>query len=237
MTKKSDKLLQLRKIQMRENKKMDLDTFNQLTYDFSYKDSALLWFQLNLKEIVTSEELAQIWGKNTGNPISHNMRRITELKDEDGYNIINHNDEDSGLKVDEWKLLDLNPDEEKIRQRGVTKRIRFDVLERDNYTCQACGLSPGDDDPFKKGRKITLHVGHIKAHKRQDHTESVKKKLDVDDFITLCNVCNEGEKNKDFKRKLSLLELVEKSSDKEKLSIYNYLTEYFKEYLNSDFPR
>ena len=237
MTKRDDKLLQLRKIQIRQNKKMDLETFNQLTYDFSYSDSALLWFQLNLKKIVTSEELAQIWGKNTGKPISHNIRRIFELRDEKGYNIINHKDEDSGLKVDEWKLLDEDPDENKIRERGVTKRIRFEVFERDNYTCQVCGLSQGDDDPYKEGRKITLHVGHIKAHKRQDPTETVKKKLDVDDFITLCNVCNEGEKNKDFKGKITLLELVKKSSDGEKQSIYDYLTDYFKEYLNRDFPR
>ncbi len=226
MNKRKQKLLELRKVQ-KNHGKMDLDTFNKLTYDFSYSDSALLWFQLNLKQIVTSEELAQIYGKNTGQPISHNIRRIFELRDEKGYNIINHKTKGSNLKVDEWILLVEDPDEEKIRERGVTKRIRMDVFQRDDYTCQVCGLSQGDDDPYKEGRKITLHVGHINAHKRKDDSEPLShKKLDVDDFITMCNVCNEGLKNNDFKI-ITLKDRVEKADEEEQRLIYEFLKEKF----------
>lgn len=87
--KRRQKLEELHKLQ-KDNERMDLTTFNKLTANFSYSDSALLWFQLNLNQIVTSEELAQIHGKNTGQPISHNIRRIFELRDEKGYDLINH---------------------------------------------------------------------------------------------------------------------------------------------------
>lgn len=89
MDKRRQKLEELHKLQ-KDNERMDLTTFNKLTANFSYSDSALLWFQLNLNQIVTSEELAQIHGKNTGQPISHNIRRIFELRDEKGYDLINH---------------------------------------------------------------------------------------------------------------------------------------------------
>ena len=226
MSKQKRKLAELRSLK-KDNEKMDLATFNKLTADFSYSDSALLWFQLNLNEIVTSEELAQIHGKNTGQPISHNIRRIFELRDEKGYNIINHKTKGSNLKVDEWILLDEDPDKEKIRERGVNKRIRMDVFKRDDYTCQVCGLSQGDDDPYKEGRKITLHVGHINAHKRKDESEPIShKKLDVDDFITMCNVCNEGLKNNDFKI-ITLKDRVRKAPEEEQRLIYEFLKTKF----------
>lgn len=206
------------------NSKMDLETFNQITKGLGYKNSALLWFQLNLGKKVTSEELAQIHGRNP-QPISHNIRRIFELRDEDGYDIINHNDnEKSGkkLKPDEWILISLEPNPEKIRSRGVNKRIRFEVLERDNYTCQICGLEQGDDDPFRPGHKISLHIGHIKAHKRKNNEENINKELTPDDFITMCNVCNEGAKNNDIKI-ITLLDKVKKAPKNEKILIYEYL--------------
>lgn len=225
MDKLEKKLEELKEYEKNENKHMDIDTFNSLTNDFSYSKSALLWFQLHLNEIVTSEELAQIHGKNSGKTISHNMRRIFELRDEEGYDIINHKTKGSNLKIDEWMLLNEKPDENKIRSRGVNKKIRFEVFERDNYTCQVCGLMQGDDDPYKKGRKITLHVGHIKAHKRMEGAEPAEnKKLTADDFITMCNICNEGLKNKDFK-KITLLDRVKKASIEDKLEIYDYLKE------------
>lgn len=176
----------------------------------SYKENALDLFKLKLGESVTSEELAQIGGVR-GKPISHNIRRVFELRDEQGYNIVNHKDNENtglNLKVNEWVLLDSSPDPKKIRPRGVNKRIMFEVFTRDGFRCQFCGLTPKDDDPFKSGHKIKLHVGHIIAHKRQNRKDVVKveaiknieenHELTKDDFITMCNVCNEGAKNKDL---------------------------------------
>lgn len=189
----------------------------------SYVGKALDLFQKNLGKVVTSETLAQVTGAK-GKPISHNIRRIFELRDEQGYNIANHKDnEKTGLKlkVNEWVLLDKNPDPQKIRSRGVNKRIMFEVFSRDNFTCKTCGRTPEDDDPFKPGHKIKLHVGHKIAHKRKDD-EMLTNALTKDDFITMCNVCNEGAKNNDLEL-ITLLDRVKNSDAETKKKILELL--------------
>ena len=187
------------------------------------------WFQEHLGEIITSKELARLPGSDNY-PIQHSMRRIFELRDEKGYEIVNWKDNGEtglNLRVDEWVLLKAEPNPEKIRDRGVNKRIMFDVFERDSNTCQICGRTPGDDDPFREGHKIKLHVGHLKSHKQKDKTISnVGKKLTATDFITMCNVCNEGAKNKDIKV-ITLLDRIKNASEKEQKQIYEELQKKF----------
>jgi len=193
----------------------------------SYMETALSWFKLNLGEIVTSDELARIPGRN-GKPISHNIRRIFELRDEKGYEIINHKSKGYNLKLDQWVLLNATPNSKKIRTRGVTTKLRAEVLARDLNTCQSCGRTIGDDDPFNEGHKITLHIGHLKAHKKQDgNISNVGVKLTKENFITQCNVCNEGIKNQDIK-KITILDRVKTVNDKEKMKILNYLLKNLK---------
>lgn len=81
----------------------------------SYTQKALELFQSKVGRIVTSQELAQLTGQS-GKPISHNIRRVFELRDERGYDIVNHNDNEKtglNLKVNEWVLLSKNPDPKK----------------------------------------------------------------------------------------------------------------------------
>jgi hypothetical protein len=191
----------------------------------SYTQNALELFQSNVGKIVTSEQLAKLPGKS-GFPISHNMRRIFELRDEKGYKIVNHQDNDKtglNLKVNEWVLLDKKPDPHFVKNRGVNKRIRFDVFERDNYTCQICGRTPADENPIYPEKMIKLHVGHILAHKG---TASKKETLDTADFITMCSVCNEGAKNKNI-TVVTLLDRVKKSDIDTKKEIFEYLRTLF----------
>ena len=49
------------------------------TKGLSFSKRALIWFQKNLNEIVTAQELARIPGEK-GDPINHNIRRIFELR-------------------------------------------------------------------------------------------------------------------------------------------------------------
>tara|TARA_B100000579_G_scaffold399556_1_gene380600 strand:- start:202 stop:807 length:606 start_codon:yes stop_codon:yes gene_type:complete len=199
----------------------------------SYKKNALKYFKERLNQKVSSEELAQIPGKD-GKPISHNIRRIFELRDEEGYDIVNHsNNNETGLdlKVDQWVLRSLEPVERNIRSRQINKRIRSDVLQRDNFTCVSCGRDAQDKDPLsKKNKNITLHIGHIESlhHqiKNKISNSEIKELGELEDFITQCNVCNEGFKNKNIKP-LDWIEKIKNLDEKNKLKIYNYLKSIF----------
>lgn len=65
----------------------------------------------------------------------------------------------------------------------LTPSLRFDVLERDNFTCRGCGASPLDDGAIK------LHVDHIQpiAH---------GGKTTLGNLQVLCSVCNLGKSDK-----------------------------------------
>ena len=194
----------------------------------SYKKKALALFKSKLGKKVKSSELASITGRK-GGPISHNIRRIFELRDEDGYDIVNWKDNKKtglNLRVDEWVLLSLKPNPANIRTRKYTKKTWLEVMVRDNYQCQICGRTKDDDDPFKPSHKVTLHLGHKKAFKglEGDWGDSDNP----DNYTVLCNICNEGMKNKDIKV-VTLLDRVQTATEKDKKEIFNYLKRLFKE--------
>ena len=64
-----------------------------------------------------------------------------------------------------------------IQRNSNARKI---VLERDNYTCQCCGLTPVD--PFKN----TLHVHHTKPL----HKSKGPRKVKTNELITLCPTCH-----------------------------------------------
>ncbi|MCI0406184.1 MAG: HNH endonuclease, partial [candidate division Zixibacteria bacterium] len=63
--------------------------------------------------------------------------------------------------------------------------MRARILERNGFTCAMCGMTPLDEDPYRPGRNIRLHVDHINP----DGPSS------EDNLRTLCNNCNEGRSN------------------------------------------
>ena len=65
-----------------------------------------------------------------------------------------------------------------LRQRN--SNARKIVLERDNYTCQCCGLTP--IDLFKN----TLHV----HHNNPLHQSKGKRKVQINELVTLCPTCH-----------------------------------------------
>ena len=69
----------------------------------------------------------------------------------------------------------------KIERSIMNDNIRYNVLKRDNYTCQICGASAKD------GAK--LHVDHIIPISRGGKTV-------MSNLQTLCERCNIGKSNK-----------------------------------------
>lgn len=60
-------------------------------------------------------------------------------------------------------------------------RWRKSVFARDLYTCQKCGTKNGN------GKYVELHAHHIRNWKDNEHS-----RYDVDNGITLCNICHNG---------------------------------------------
>lgn len=63
----------------------------------------------------------------------------------------------------------------------LTQSLRYDILKRDNFTCQICGRSKKDG--------VKLHVDHIIPVSRGGKTEP-------DNLRTLCQDCNLGKSDK-----------------------------------------
>lgn len=71
------------------------------------------------------------------------------------------------------------------RERSLmTSSVRFDVLNRDNFTCQYCGTKASDG--------VKLHVDHV-------HPVSKGGKTEMSNLVTACEHCNLGKSNKVIK--------------------------------------
>lgn len=152
----------------------------------------LQYFLRNIGRVLTSDEIREASGH-----VSEWARRVRELRDEEGYQILTQRDR-ADLKPDEYLML--TDERRPVIPRGISKQTRAWVLERNGYTCQMCGLGAGDPDPYTPERKVRLVMGHI-----------VDKSLGggdrPDNLRAVCTNCNEGLQNKS-PPKPDLLELM-----------------------------
>lgn len=110
------------------------------------------------------------------------QRRIRELRNDEGMDIQSYRDR-SDLKPSEYLLVTLNRTPRFSHKVDIATRAR--ILERNGLTCGMCGATAGDEDPFRLGKKLRLHVDHIDP----DGPTS------DDNLRTLCQNCNEGRSN------------------------------------------
>lgn len=61
-------------------------------------------------------------------------------------------------------------------RKPLSKKLRFDVFKRDEFTCQYCGATPPS---------VILHVDHIISVKDGGLNE-------IDNLLTSCEACNLG---------------------------------------------
>lgn len=66
--------------------------------------------------------------------------------------------------------------------RDINLRLRFKVMQRDNFKCCMCGASPAKDS------SVELHIDHIKPWSKGGETE-------INNLQTLCSKCNLGKSN------------------------------------------
>ncbi len=158
-----------------------------------------------------SDELREVAGG-----ITEWARRVRELRGEEGYQILTHNDRDD-LKPGEYLLE--NPKPKPAFERSISKEVRAYVLDRNGFTCQMCGAVAGEPHPYDVNRKTRLHIGHI-VDKSMGGTD------DAANLRALCSVCNEGAANLTLDRPTvkKLLVQVRRARADTQLEILEWLT-------------
>jgi hypothetical protein len=96
------------------------------------------------------------------------------------------NEENESEDKEESSSDDLIQSPQKVEKRrtnrNISDRMRFSILMRDGFTCQACGASPA------KERGVELHVDHIIPWSKGGETEA-------SNLQTKCQKCNLGKGN------------------------------------------
>jgi len=137
-------------------------------------------FLSNIGRVMNSDELRPIAGN-----ISEWARRVRELRTEEGFLILTHNDR-ADLKPGEYLLETTKP--QPAFARGISKETRAFVLDRNGFTCQMCGAAAGEPHPYDPTRKTRLHIGHVIDKSLGGNDEATNLKA-------ICSVCNEGAAN------------------------------------------
>lgn len=143
------------------------------------------YFLANIGRVMDATELRPIAG-NT----SEWARRVRELRTEEGFLILTHNDR-ADLKPGEYLLETDKP--QPAFARGISKETRAFVLDRNGFTCQMCGAVAGEPHPYDPTRKTRLHIGHV-------IDKSLGGSDDAANLKAICSVCNEGAANVTLQR-------------------------------------
>ena len=148
-------------------------------------------------------------------------RRLRELRDEEGWPILSHND-NSELKPGQY-LLSQKPvhTERPEFARSISARLRAEVLDRNGFTCQMCGLTPGEIDPATN-RPVRLHIGHVKD-------KALGGKDELSNLRTICSTCNQGAKNITTEKPSAiwLLSQIRRAGQDEQKAVYEWLKNKF----------
>jgi hypothetical protein len=92
-----------------------------------------------------------------------------------------------------------------INRIPISKRLRFRVFARDNFTCQYCGTASPD---------VALEVDHI-------HPVARGGKHHLDNFTTSCHDCNMGKGTMLIQEQIHLRDLARLADDDDKHLVEN----------------
>lgn len=171
-------------------------------------------FLANIGRMMDSDELRAIADNQ-----SEWARRVRELRTEEGYLILTHNDR-SDLKPGQYLLETPKP--QPAFARAISKETRAFVLDRNGFTCQMCGAVAGEPHPYDPSRKTRLHLGHV-IDKSMGGTD------DPSNLRAICSVCNEGASNATLTRPdlQKLLIQIRRATSQDQLEVLQWLLKKF----------
>lgn len=181
----------------------------------SSKERIRQFFLENIGKVVTSRQISDVVDA------SEWARRVRELRDDERWPILTNNDT-TELKPGQYLLKEMPPDKSTVEfSRSISARLRAEVLDRNGFTCQMCGLTPGDIDPAT-GRKVRLHLGHIVD-------KSLGGKDELSNLRALCSTCNQGAKNVTGEKpsRIWLLSQIRRAGLDEQRAVFDWLQKKF----------
>ncbi len=178
------------------------------------RDKLRSYFLTNIGKVMSSNELREVAGG-----ITEWARRVRELRTEEGYQILTHNDRDE-LKPGQYLLLDPAP--KPAFERAISKETRAIVLGRNGFTCQMCGAVAGEPHPEDTTRRTRLHIGHV-------IDKSVGGSDEPSNLRTICSICNEGASNITLERPKAdkLLIQIRRAPSNDQLQVLKWLIAKF----------
>ncbi len=186
-----------------------------MTRGLGSKKKILDFLLTNMGRVISAKEIQEASGW-----VAEWGRRLRELRDEEGYQILSHKDR-ADLKPGEYLIE--TPKRKPSFVRGISKETRAIVLERNGFTCQSCGLAAGDKDPFHPDRTVRLTMGHIidKSKGGEDTPSNLR---------AICNNCNEGLQNAASAKpdRILLLSQIRRATIDDQLAVLEWLTGKFK---------
>jgi hypothetical protein len=170
----------------------------------------------NVGRVIEGSELRRASGG-----ISEWARRVRELRDEEGYEILTHKDRRE-LKPGQYMLITSKP--RPNLPRSISKELRARVLERNGFTCQSCGAAAGDPDPFHPGRTIRLTLGHIIALSKGGKSE-------IGNLRAECTNCNEGLQNTSLPKpsRIELFKQIRRATIDDQRAVLEWLLRKFQD--------
>ncbi len=178
------------------------------------KQSILEFFLRNVGNVLESRDIQ----KASGGAVEW-ARRVRELRNEDGYQILSHKDR-ANLKPNQYLMETI----ERVPAfaRGISQETRAWVLERNGYTCQMCGVAAGDPDPLGGNRTVRLTMGHIidKSKGGDDTPQNLR---------AVCTNCNEGLQNTALPKpdRIHLLAQIRRATIQDQEAVLNWLLQKF----------
>ncbi len=178
------------------------------------KELILNYFLANIGKVLDSKQIQRA----SGGAVEW-ARRVRELRNEEGYQILSHKDR-SDLKPGQYLLETIA--RVPAFKRGISKETRAQVLERNGFTCQMCGVAAGDPDPLGGTRTVRLTIGHIldKSKGGDDTPQNLR---------AICTNCNEGLQNTALPKpdQVHLLSQARRATIKDQRVLLNWLLNKF----------
>jgi hypothetical protein len=181
------------------------------------KERIRQFFLANVGNVVTSIQIRD----SAGVGVTEWARGVQELREEGNWPILTHNDS-ADLKPGQYLLKEAAPEKSAVHfSRMISAKLRAEVLDRNDFFCQMCGLSPGEIYPAT-GRKVRLHIGLIKD-------KSLGGKEELMNLRALCSICNRGSKCITTKKPTAiwLLSQIRRAGQDEQLAVLKWLRNKF----------